>query len=269
MTWATIDRQLTAMEARIRAELVPPVRLSAAQMAGRLGITLDPWQLRVLETPWREALLNCGRQTGKSTVSALLGIQETLYAPRGKVVVVSPSERQSGLLFQTALEMYRALGDGDSGVVESDIENRLSLELRNGNKFYALPGKQKTIRGFSGISLLIIDEASQVDDELYNAIRPMRAVSGGRLLAPSTPFGKRGWWWNAFENGGPHWYRETIPSALCPRIDPAFLAREQADLPAMTYAAEYECQFTDTVDQYYPSDLVDAAFSTSVRPLEL
>jgi hypothetical protein len=46
----------------------------------------------------------------------------------------------------------------------------------------ALPGTQKSIRGFSGAALLIVDEAARVDDALYYAVKPMLAVSGGSLL---------------------------------------------------------------------------------------
>jgi hypothetical protein len=56
----------------------------------------------------------------------------------------------------------------------------------------ALPGTEKTIRGFSGAALLIVDEAARVDDALYYAVKPMLAVSGGSLLMLSTPYGRRG-----------------------------------------------------------------------------
>jgi hypothetical protein len=56
----------------------------------------------------------------------------------------------------------------------------------------ALPGTQKSIRGFSGAALLIVDEAARVDDALYYAVKPMLAVSGGSLLMLSTPYGRRG-----------------------------------------------------------------------------
>ena len=36
-----------------------------------------------------------------------------------------------------------------------------------------------TIRGYSGVSLLIIDEAAWVPDDHYASVRPMLAVSGG------------------------------------------------------------------------------------------
>ena len=56
----------------------------------------------------------------------------------------------------------------------------------------ALLGTEKTIRGFSGAVLLIVDEAARVDDALYYALKPMLAVSGGSLLMLSTPYGLRG-----------------------------------------------------------------------------
>ena len=51
----------------------------------------------------------------------------------------------------------------------------------------ALPSKEATVRGFSGVTLIIEDEASRVDDLLYRTMRPMLAVSGGRMILASTP----------------------------------------------------------------------------------
>jgi hypothetical protein len=36
------------------------------------------------------------------------------------------------------------------------------------------------VPGFSAVWLPLVDEASRVSDELYLAVRPMLAVSGGR-----------------------------------------------------------------------------------------
>jgi hypothetical protein len=65
----------------------------------------------------------------------------------------------------------------------------LTLELVNGSRIVSLPENESGIRGFSGVNLLVIDEAARVDDSLYRSVRPMLAVSGGRLVALSTPFG--------------------------------------------------------------------------------
>jgi hypothetical protein len=67
----------------------------------------------------------------------------------------------------------------------------------------SLPGSESTTRG--------IDEAARVDDQLYISLRPMLAVSGGRLVALSTPYGTRGWWHAAWTSGE-DWERYQIPA---------------------------------------------------------
>ena len=86
-------------------------------------------------------------------------------------------------------------------------ESALRLELANGSRVVSLPGDEGTVRGFSGVSLLVIDEASRVPDDLYRSVRPMLAVSQGRLVCLSTPFGQRGFfyeYWRAGAEGQVH-----------------------------------------------------------------
>ena len=85
-------------------------------------------------------------------------------------------------------------------------DNRLSMSLDNGSRVVALPGDSDTIRGFSSPALIIEDEAAYVDDGLYRAIRPMLAVSGGRLILLSTPNGRRGHFFESWQ-GDETWER--------------------------------------------------------------
>ena len=73
-----------------------------------------------------------------------------------------------------------------------DGDNETSLLLPNGSRIVGLPGMEATVRGFSAVSLMLIDEASRVDDAMYKALRPMLAVGQGDLWLMSTPCGKRG-----------------------------------------------------------------------------
>jgi len=75
---------------------------------------------------------------------------------------------------------------------KGDGTNEMSLQFPNGSRIVGLPGSEETIRGFSAVSLLLVDEASRVADELYMAVRPMLAASSGALWLMSTPCGKRG-----------------------------------------------------------------------------
>ncbi len=235
-----------------------PVRLSQ-----QAGITPDPWQAEVLRSSAPRLLLNCSRQSGKSTTVATLGLHTALYDAGALVLLLSPSLRQSGELFRKCLDVYRILGRP----VPAESESALTLTLENGSRIVSLPGKEGTIRGFSGVRLLVVDEAARVPDDLYKALRPMLAVGGGRLVALSTPFGKRGWWFDEWQEGGPGWERYEIPAAMCPRIPPGFLADERRSLGPWWYQQEYECQFSETSAQLFSYDALMATVSPDIAPL--
>jgi hypothetical protein len=74
------------------------------------------------------------------------------------------------------------------------------MELANGSRVVCLPGREESIRSFSSVALLIIDEAACVPDDLYRSVRPMLAVSQGRLVCLSTPLGKRGYSFNEWSS---------------------------------------------------------------------
>ena len=76
---------------------------------------------------------------------------------------------------------------------------RCSLLFPNGSRIVGLPGTEGTVRGFSAVSLLLIDEAARVEDAMYKALRPMLAVGGGDLWLMSTPWGKRGFFYEAWD----------------------------------------------------------------------
>jgi hypothetical protein len=121
-----------------------------------------------------------------------------------------------------------------------------------------VPGSEQTIRGFSAVDLLILDEASRIADEVLAAVTPMVAVSGGQILAESTPKGRRGWFYEISQN--PRWEHYVVPATECTRISPAFLAEERADRGDFYFRQEYLCDFVDATGQYFPTEDIDAAF---------
>jgi hypothetical protein len=227
-----------------------------------LGFTPDPWQERVLRSTGRHLLLNCARQSGKSTTAALLALHQAHFRPGSLVLLVSPSLRQSGELFRKVAEMLDRLQ-----VRPKKIEdNRLSVMLENHSRIVSLPGTEGTIRGFSRASLVVEDEAARVDDALYYAVRPMLAVSNGRLILMSTPWGRRGHFHKEWTEGE-GWERTRIAALECPRISPAFLEQERASIGEWWYRQEYECEFVETEDSVFQYELVMGAIDPSVKPL--
>mgnify|MGYP000014573831 CR=1 FL=1 len=229
--------------------------------ARKLGFEPDPWQAEVLRSPAKRIILNCCRQSGKSTVAALLALHTALYRPPALVLLLSPSLRQSSELFRKVADLYRRVATE----IPSEAESSLRLELSNGSRIVSLPGKEQTIRGFSGVGLLVVDEAARVSDDLYNAVRPMLAVSGGRLVLLSTPFGKSGFFYRTWSEGGSDWFRIKVTAEDCPRISPEFLEEERCTLGPWWYRQEYLCEFEDSETQVFPSDLIREAISKEVR----
>jgi hypothetical protein len=83
----------------------------------------------------------------------------------------------------------------------------------------------------------------------------------------STPWGRRGAFFQSWEYGGDTWQRFRVPATECPRISREFLEEEMATIGPMRFAAEYECTFTDDDQQFFASELIEAALSNEVQPI--
>ena len=165
------------------------VALSPVVFARSLGIEPDSWQSEVLRTDSKRIILNCARQTGKSSIVAILALHHALCQDKSMVLIISHTLQQAAETFRKCRDYYRQIAQPVLSITESVHR----LELQNGSRIVTLTGQRpESIRGFSNVSLLIIDEAARVPDESYHAARPMVAVSDGRVILLSTPLGRRG-----------------------------------------------------------------------------
>jgi hypothetical protein len=228
------------------------------------GLPPDPWQQQILRTKATRILLCCCRQSGKSTTAAALALCTAMLEPGSLILLLSPTLRQSGELYRKLVSQYRAIGSP----VATERETALTIEFVNGSRVVSLPENEASVRGYSGVRLLVIDEASRVADDLYKAIRPMLAVSRGRLVALSTPFGKRGWYWDEFRSTN-KWERVRVTAAQCPRISAEFLAEEKKALGEHWYNQEYNVSFEEAIDSVFRQSDIEAAFADDdVKPME-
>lgn len=239
------------------ATALDPTRLFTAA-----GVDPDPWQRDVLLEPWSRAMLNVTRQGGKSLTVAALALHTALYRPEALVLVLAPARRQSKETLQKAWALYRAGGRP----VPVDNRSELRARFENGSRIIALPGEEKTVRGYSDVDLIVADEAARVPGELYRTVRPMLAVSGGRLVALSTPWGKRGWFYESWIDPEQRWKRIRVTAEDCPRITEEFLEQERREMPESWFRSEYLCEFTDTVDSVFSMTDVDE-MESGVPPL--
>jgi hypothetical protein len=280
------------------AELADPLLKDRASIFAALGITADAWQRQLIESTAPQTLVLASRQSGKSIASAACALTEALLCPPAEVLIVSRAQRQSAEVLRKVRDFYRGLrgervrrrrwhpvsvapeveairarGIRDDEVAVRDAQ--LSLELANGSRIISLPGLPDTIVGYSAISLLILDEAARIRDDLYSLVRPMLAVGGGRLIALSTPFGRRGWFHAAWERceearlrgQAEPWSRFRITAQQCPRISAEFLTEERMAIGERWFNQEYGCVFADTVDSVFAHEDIMSMLGSTEKPL--
>jgi hypothetical protein len=220
-----------------------------------------PAQKRILQQAVtnKRIALNCNRQWGKSTLAAILAVHRLVILPGSTVLIVGPSGRQSGETLRKVAGFLNFLKIPTRG----DGVNKASLLLPNGSRIVALPAVDATSRGFSAVSMLVVDEASRVRDCVYLALRPALAVSRGDIILVSTPNGRRGFFYremSAMTVAAPgikeDWLRHTGPvSESLPRVPPDFIAEERAR--GETYfRQEYLCEFVETGKYVFDEQLL-------------
>ena len=130
--------------------------------------------------------------------------------------------------------------------------------------FLGFQPNEATVRGFSAVSMLVIDEASRVEDSMYEALFPCLGTVNGDAILLSTPMGKRGEFHRVMTEGE-RWLRHTGPVTECARISPAFLERERAR--GETYfRREYLCEFLETGTHLLEETLVRRAVKVQEEP---
>jgi len=224
----------------------------------------DERQAEVLRSTARRGILNCTRQWGKSTIAGIKALHRAHTKPGSLVVVASPTERQSAEFLSKAAVLLARMGVQPRG----DGRNAISLLLPNGSRIVGLPGTEGTVRGFSNVSLMVIDEAARVPDDVYKALRPMLAVANGDLWLLSTPAGKQGFFYDNWEHGGDEWERVTVRATDCQRIKKEFLEEERQQMGNTWFEQEYLCEFVDNGRNMFGREVVRAALDDG-EPLGL
>lgn len=211
--------------------------------------TPDRWQADLLEqlvTREQDVIVCCARQVGKTEAVAAAAYLTACMG--GFVLVMSPSDEQSKEFiarvrkFSLELQLIECLEE----------PTKHELLLVGGGRVLGMPNNEATVRGRSAVSLLVVDEAARVPDNLFGAVAPMLAVSKGRTALLSTPFGQRGFFWREWiGEGGINWRRHSYTWRECPRLSPEFIESEKRKHGELWVRQEYDCEFISVDSSYF------------------
>lgn len=237
------------------------IALDPASLLRAAGLQPDPFQEEICRSE-KDTLVLVARQGGKTTAAGCAAAHRAVYQPGSTIVIIAPIQKQAVEVRRSAEGFLRAAAPG----LEPTSSTETRIELANGSRLIALPSEPDTIRGYA-VHLLIINEAARVTDEVFAAAQPMLAVTGGRIIALTTPAGPQGWFHHAYLDGGDDWKRIRVRADECSRIPAAHLAQQRTRMTEGVYAAEYDCEFSDAIGAVFHSSHVYAARDTALQPL--
>lgn len=236
------------------------------------NITLDDWQKRLLDIE-DNMVLCTGRQVGKTTIMSIKSAEYMIQHPNSRIIIVSLTEDQAKLIIVMILDYLeknykKMIAKGKNKPTQNKVM------LINGSSALARPvgTTGDAIRGFTG-DILIIDEASRMPEMVWTASKPTLLTTAGKIWMCSTPHGKRGYFWEAFQNKHGRfevfhinsedviknrkvndvWTETKRNEAI------RFLEEERRDMSELQYGQEYLGLFLDELRQYFDDKTIERA----------
>lgn len=224
-----------------------------------LDIDLWPHQLEFMTNTSRIVVVASARQIGKSTACAIKAIH-TAFAGQSKVLVVSPSLRQSGLMFATIRQMI-----GESDLLRGSLvdDTKTYIRLSNGSELWCLPDSPAQIRGFSKVKTVVVDEANFCSQELLRAVQySLLTISDSQLLMISSPWSIDHWFYRYFQDGQSG-KDKTVTSfhytfEASPLIEKDYIERMKDKITEEEYKTEILGEWIGDQDAYFDYELVES-----------
>jgi hypothetical protein len=189
-------------------------------------------------------------------------------------VYAAGEQRAGGDTVGAAERRVHSKGPGVCGEsrdqASGDGHNKLSIRLPNRSRMVGVPGVRSKIRGFSKVSLMLIDEAAECADEQYYTVLPMLAMGGedgGALWLLSTPEGQRGFFHHEWTKGGDECVRVTVRGPENRRFSQKFLNEQQVRMGERRFRQEYLCEFVDLNDAMFSDEDIEACISDDIPTL--
>jgi len=188
---------------------------------------------------WR--VLNCGRRWGKTQCAVAEGIRLSTIAEKQRGWIVAPTYSLSQEGWRTFKEITPVM------LIKDELKAERKFVLINGSEIeFKSADNEGGLRG-AGLNWAILDEASRIKEDSWNALRPALSDKHGKGIFISTPKGKN-WFYRIYLLGKDKkenyeaWH---FPSSTNPYFPIEEYKEAKENYPADWFSQEYEANFLD------------------------
>lgn len=232
---------------------------------------LDPWQQEIITTPGNILLIS-GRRIGKSEVLSIDAAEYAATNPAKNVLVISHSERQAYWLFEKILS-YLTAHYKTLIMRGKNRPTKTQLKLKNKTIIRCLPTGETgaSIRGIEA-DRIYPDECDYINQNVWSAITPMLATTGGCIRAGTTPNPLNIYegyvYKNMFKNPNfKVWEMESLKVFKQRKISDTWteqqrreaiehINQEKKTMTKKNFMVEYMGKYVDDVNAYFPDFLL-------------
>ncbi len=230
---------------------------------------LDQWQKDVLawsreKNPEKRNLLICSpRQLGKSTIISEDAGEYAMNNPKKSIMIIASVERQALLLFEKVLS-YIYLKNKNMIKTGKHRPTKHELKLKNGSIIRCLPTGDSGygIRGYT-IDRLYADEAAFIKEEVWAAVTPMLATTGGAIILLSTPFGTENYFFRMSSSSQFKFIHVDPDEVIAGRKEPQrtnlieFRRDEKERMTKLQFQQEHMGLFVGGIQRFVPDELIE------------
>ena len=223
-----------------------------------LNIEPFEYQAEILEDEHPRMLIVGGRQIGKSLTLAIKALWNAFVKPNQDILIIAPTQRQSQVIYDKIFDIIYKNDFIRSYTTKFTLSE---TKFQNGSVIRCLTSglTGEYVRGYAA-TMIIYDEAAFIPDEVFIALEPSLAVKGRQAIMSSTPYGKRGTFWNIYSheiaNRTNLWNIYKIKSIQNPLITKEFLEMARNSRTPVQFAQEFEGEFIDDTGLFFPFNLV-------------
>jgi phage terminase large subunit len=166
----------------------------------------------------RRVACRSGHKIGKSKLAAALAIWWACTRGNARVLLTAPTERQVKLaLWYEIQQFWNNSPELREIMPEPALAPQIGVRWTDGRQLFGFTAKHAdAVSGPGGPEVLVIvDEASGVPREVWEALQGVRA-GGGKVLALGNPTQTSGWFFDAFHERRAGWVLHHISSLETP-----------------------------------------------------